>query len=262
MKRIIKILICFLLFLIPFHVQAGSDEYVRDDAGLLSADEVSALNSEAQKLSDQYDFALYIRTVNDESSYDDIYSYTENYYTQNNLGYENTSDGVLFLISMTSQGGSYDVYTPGNVSVKKISLDGVDIASDDAKTYLQAHDYEKACEAYLNSISSQLSYYEENGQAETRNDMQTHSDAFRYFLIFALPCIVAFIVVIVMLNKNRTKKKAYTAQQYITKNGVQMNTIQDIFLYRTEMREPLPQNDSGSGNFTSSSGGSHSGGHF
>lgn len=265
MKRIIKILICFLLLiLMPVRIHAGSDEYVKDDAGLLSQDEIQSLSEEAQQLSDQYGYGVYIRTVNDESSYDDIYTYTENYYTDNSLGYGETADGILFLIATSSQGGSYDIYIPGDVSEKMISIDGVGMISDHVKTYLQAHDYNKACESYLDNVSDQLSYYEENGTPQPYEEGSTESSGtLRYLLIFGLPLLVALIVVLVMLNMNRTKHKATTAKEYITKNGVHMNTIQDIFLYRTETRTPLPQNDnSSSSTFTSSSGGSHSGGHF
>lgn len=265
MKRIMKILICFLLLiLIPVQIHAGSDEYVKDDAGLLSQDEVTSLSQKAQELSDQYGYGVYIATVNDESSYDDIYTYTENYYTDNNLGYGDTSDGILFLIATSSQGGSYDIYIPGNVSEEMISIDGVGMASDHVKTSLQAHDYDKACENYLESVSDQLSYYAENGEPEPYEEESSESSGFlRYLLIFGLPLTIALIVVLVMVHMNHTKSKATTAKQYITKNGVHMNTIQDIFLYRTETRTPLPQNDnSSSSTHVSSSGGSHSGGHF
>ena len=267
MKRIIRILFCFLFisFFLPFqNIHAEDNTYVTDDAGLLPEDEVRSMNQKAEELSDQYGFGVYIHTVQDETSYDDIYSYTENYYTENSLGYNGTADGVLFLIAMSSQGGSYNIYSPGNVTEKKISTDGVSMADDALKPYLQAHDYNKACEAYLDSISSQLSYYEENGVAETYEDRSTEtSGTLRYLLMFGLPLTVALITVLVMLSLNKTKKKATTAEQYISENGVHMNTIQDIFLYRTETRTPLPQNNSSSSSgFTSSSGGSHSGGHF
>lgn len=267
MKHTIRILICFLLIclFLPFtRIHAGSDVYVSDDAGLFSTDEADSLNEEAQELSDEYGFGVYIRTIQDEDSYDDIYTYTENYYTDNGLGYGDTSDGVLFLIAMSSQGGSYDIYVPGDVTEEMISTDGVSIINDDVKTYLQAHDFDKAGEAYLDSASSLLSYYQENGVAETYdNEPEQSSGILRYLLMIGLPLLVALIVILVMLNMNRTKHKAVTAKQYVKKNGVHMNTIQDIFLYRTETRTPLPQNDSNrSSGFTSSSGGSHSGGHF
>lgn len=265
MKRITRIVICILsavwLTLLPIH--GDSTVYVQDDAGLLTQKDVEQLNAQAQQLSDTYKTGVYIRTVQDKSSYDDIYTYTENYYTENNLGYGDTSDGVLFLIAMSSEGGSYDVYFPGNASEKKISADGVNMAAEDAVPYLQDHEYREACDTYLNSISEQLSYYEENGKAEVYTE-ESHetSNTFRYILIFGLPAVIALVVILVMLSMNKTKHTATTAQQYIVKNGVHMNTIQDIFLYRTETREPLPKNDSSSSNFTSSSGGSHSGGHF
>ncbi len=265
MKKILKIIMYILpaLWISLLTIHAGSTVYVQDDAGLLSQEDVEQLTTEAQKLSDTYETGVYIRTVNDDSAYDDIYTYTENFYTDHDLGYGDTSDGVLFLIAISSQGNSYDIYFPGNASEKKISTDGVNMAAEDAVPYLRDHEFRDACDAYLNSISEQLSYYEENGTAMEYAEENTQSSgAFRYILIFGIPAIIAFIVILVMLSMNKTKHKAETARQYIVKNGVHMNTIQDIFLYRTETREPLPKNTSSSSNFTSSSGGSHSGGHF
>ena len=136
MKRMLHIITAFLLCLLtitPLSIHAGSDVYVSDTYGVLSQEEVNALNAKAQQISDEYQFGVYAHILYDDASYDDIWSYIEQYYADQDLGYENTSDGILFLITQSSQGGSYDIYIPALSNQSYFTIDGLEDIQDDAE---------------------------------------------------------------------------------------------------------------------------------
>lgn len=113
MKTIRNMILLIALFLlIPFiPIHASSDVYVEDTYGALSQEEVDELNAYAAQIADQYEFGVYARIIEDstEQSYDDMTNFIEKYYTDESLGYGNTDNGVLLLITQCSKGGSYQV---------------------------------------------------------------------------------------------------------------------------------------------------------
>lgn len=131
MKTIRNMILLIALFLlIPFTpIHASSDVYVEDTYGALSQEEVDELNAYAAQIADQYEFGVYARIIEDptEQSYDDMTNFIEKYYTDESLGYDNTDNGVLLLITQCSKGGSYQVYIPYCDKQSMFSLDGMDI---------------------------------------------------------------------------------------------------------------------------------------
>ena len=284
----------FLSF--PFiTVHAGSDVYVEDTYGVLSQDETEELNQLATEISDRYQFGVYARILYDEDSYDDINSYIEKYYAENDLGYGSTSDGILFLITQSSRGGSYDIYIPAVSRQDAFSISSLEDIQSESENYLYDHDYYSAIETYLNETEDKLSYYSSEGTPWGKNDdysydndETTWDDDYGYSeggtgvsgpdssshaacgLSFVIPAIVAGITVAIRRSHHRTKRIATNAGNYISSSGqLHLNTRSDIYLYSTETRTRIHQENnnhggmSSGGGFTSSSGGMHSGGgHF
>ena len=249
-------------------VHAGSDVYVEDTYGVLSQDETEELNQLATEISDRYQFGIYARILYDEDSYDDINSYIEKYYAENDLGYGSTSDGILFLITQSSRGGSYDIYIPAASRQDAFSISGLEDIQSESENYLYDHDYYSAIETYLSETENKLSYYSSEGTPWGENGPDSSHAA--WGLSFLIPAIVAGITVAIRRSHHRTKRIATNAGNYISSSGqLHLNTRSDIYLYSTETRTRIHQENnnhggmSSGGGFTSSSGGMHSGGgHF
>lgn len=276
MKKIIQIftITIALLYMSMTQIYASSDVYVEDTYGVLSQEEVQELQQRASEVSDKYQFGVYARIIEDdtEESYDNMDEFSERYYQQQNLGYGNTSDGVLLLITQCSQGGSYQVMIPPNSSMDMFTLDGMDAMDEKAITSLKKHDYYQAIYDYINEADSLMHYYEEHGEAYGTNYdydasyKPVDNTNIKYGCVFCIPLLFASLIVFVLQRKNKTKYTAITANQYVPKNGVHMRNARDMFLYRTVTRTPIPHDNGGSspgGSHFSSSGGMHSGGgHF
>ena len=277
MKRILHIFTALLLCslsITPLSIHAGSDVYISDTYGVLSQAEVDLLNAQAQQISDQYQFGVYAHILYDDASYDDIWGYIERYYAEQDLGYGNTSDGILFLITQSSQGGSYDIYIPAASNQSYFTIDGLEDIQDDAEEGLFEHDYYKAIDTFLDKTEEHLAYYNQHDypwSSATEGAVYYDAETGRSVSGFAvaagiiIPFVVACIVVAVNASKHRTKHTATDAAEYIPSYGqLQLTRHTDMYLYRTQSRTKIHREEShdGGGGF-SSSGGMHSGGgHF
>lgn len=264
-----KLLIILTLFLcIPFtQIHAGSDVYVEDTLDVLTYNDKQNLEVKAKEISDKYHFGVYAYFIYDDTgeSYDYMDSFIEEYYSDHDLGYGDTSDGVLLLITQTSQGNTYQVYVPGNADQSAFTLDGMNHLDDAAYSYLREHEYYDACDSYLDEVEELFEYYNEYGEAYGDNEAGFDSNDLSYAILFVLPPIIALIIVLIMKSKNKTSRVALEAHDYIPENGVNITNSRDFFLYRTTHRTPIhhdePHGDGGA--HFSSSGGMHSGGgHF
>ena len=277
MKRILHIFTALMLCslsITPLSIHAGSDVYISDTYGVLSQAEVDLLNAQAQQISDQYQFGVYAHILYDDASYDDIWGYIEQYYAEQDLGYGNTSDGILFLITQSSQGGSYDIYIPAASNQSYFTIDGLEDIQDDAEEGLFEHDYYKAIDTFLDKTEEHLAYYNQHDypwSCATEGAVYYDAETGRSVSGFAvaagiiIPFVVACIVVAVNASKHRTKHTATDAAEYIPSYGqLQLTRHTDMYLYRTQSRTKIhhEESDGGGGGF-SSSGGMHSGGgHF
>ena len=277
MKRILHIFTALLLCslsITPLSIHAGSDVYISDTYGVLSQAEVDLLNAQAQQISDQYQLGVYAHILYDDASYDDIWGYIERYYAEQDLGYGNTSDGILFLITQSSQGGSYDIYIPAASNQSYFTIDGLEDIQDDAEEGLFEHDYYKAIDTFLDKTEEHLAYYNQHDypwSSATEGAVYYDAETGRSVSGFAvaagiiIPFVVACIVVAVNASKHRTKHTATDAAEYIPSYGqLQLTRHTDMYLYRTQSRTKIHHEEShdGGGGF-SSSGGMHSGGgHF
>ena len=277
MKRILHIFTALLLCslsITPLSIHAGSDVYISDTYGVLSQAEVDLLNAQAQQISDQYQFGVYAHILYDDASYDDIWGYIERYYAEQDLGYGNTSDGILFLITQSSQGGSYDIYIPAASNQSYFTIDGLEDIQDDAEEGLFEHDYYKAIDTFLDKTEEHLAYYNQHDypwSSATEGAVYYDAETGRSVSGFAvaagiiIPFVGACIVVAVNASKHRTKHTATDAAEYIPSYGqLQLTRHTDMYLYRTQSRTKIHHEEShdGGGGF-SSSGGMHSGGgHF
>ena len=277
MKRILHIFTALMLCslsITPLSIHAGSDVYISDTYGVLSQAEVDQLNAQAQQISDQYQFGVYAHILYDDASYDDIWGYIEQYYAEQDLGYGNTSDGILFLITQSSQGGSYDIYIPAASNQSYFTIDGLEDIQDDAEEGLFEHDYYKAIDTFLDKTEEHLAYYNQHDypwSSATEGAVYYDAETGRSVSGFAvaagiiIPFVVACIVVAGNASKHRTKHTATDAAEYIPSYGqLQLTRHTDMYLYRTQSRTKIhhEESDGGGGGF-SSSGGMHSGGgHF
>ncbi len=113
MKKLQKILIAVMLCvlsIIPVH--ADNTEWVKDDAGVLTQEEIDALNSQIQTITDTSKVGIYIRLKPDMDGSASIEDYAETIYTGEDLGIGNDHDGLLLVMSFDQR--DYDLAAYGS----------------------------------------------------------------------------------------------------------------------------------------------------
>lgn len=248
MKKVVIVLILVLTLALPAYAASGM---IRDEAGILTAAEISDLEERAQVISQTYDCGVYIITMRDFAGAD-VYDYAVDVFDRNGLGYGDDREGVLLLLSMAQR--DYALVIHGECANTAIDENGQDRISesflDDFRDNRWADgfcDYLERCETYLSAAGSGQPIREGDG-----------GDLVKVVVILALSLLAAGITCGVFYSRMKTARPQTTAAPYISGDGLRLTTHQDIFTHRTESRRTI-ETESRS---NSGSGAHHSGGGF
>lgn len=261
MKKWILLAFALLLFTLP--ACAEGLPLVLDDAALLSADAVSTLTAEAQKLSDAYKMDVVIHTTRSLGG-KTAQDYAADYYDYTGYGQGEDHDGVLMMLSMEDR--DWYILTTGR-GINAITDYGIDTIGDDIVPYFSGGDYASGFARFLHDADVFLKQYETGKPYDVKNPVQLRTPMERatgiaiYLMIAAL--VIAGIVLLVMILGMKTARPQFNATQYVTDGSLDITRSQDIYLYRTQTRVKIEKPSSsggGSSTFTSSSGTSHGGG--
>ena len=212
--------------------------YVTDTAGIMTNDDRNALEEAARDIAEQYDFGVYIITVDsfrDHTDSYDVFDGATTLYRKYKLGIGEESKGILLLLSMNGRDFSLITYSDyGNFvfdtetreSMTSWFLDN--FAMDD--WFGGFADYLMLCEQVLAEGPAKL-------QGEVRGMVG---------IIFVLPLIVAFIVIFILGSKMKSVAKATRAEVY-AEGGLHVTNSNDLFINTTQTRRKRSSSSSGGG---------------
>lgn len=241
---------------------------VIDAAGLLSADELSALNNGADSISDKYRCDVLILTVNtlDGKSAE---QYADDYFDYNNLGYGSSSDGILLVVSMNER--DYHMTTAG-YAISAFTDAGLERLEGRFLDRLSRGSYYSAFSAYLSGCEELLEMaangtpYDVTPQGYEYTPRQ--KDAGDYLRSGGLAAVFGLLVSGIPMTKLKKEVKNVSeknqAADYVRPGSFNLSFNHDRFLYSNVTRSARPQQQrsgGGGGSTThhSSSGVSHGG---
>ena len=271
MKKLFSIaLIALLIAALAIPAFAEESEefyYVIDTVGLLSDSEFYALEERAEGISDRYQLAVRIVVVDNYTDYGrgGIWDVAETLWFDNELGYGDTGNGVMLLLSMDDRDydlrsfdDARDVLTDyGILQVEDEFLS--DLGSNN--WYLGFSHFLDAVEDIFESAANgevvdgyvDYDYYNGTSQTYTRKSGATPG---RLAAILGIPSAIAGIFCGTQSAKMKSVHKKHEASQYVEPNSMNLSIVQDIFTHTTETRRKI-ETQSGS----SSGGGFHSSSH-
>lgn len=225
---------------------------VYDLANIISSEDETSLYYEATKFISEYNMDLVLVTIDD--NFETTQEYADDFYDYNYFGLSDTYDGVLILIDMDNR--EFYISTTGE-AILMYNDYRIDSILDDMTPYMKSGDYSKAFSIAIKSISNfanngipdgnKSSYIDSNG-----NYVYVEHKKFPLTIFIIISIIVATIVLIIFINKNKLVRKQYTASSYIDENKKEIKNLGNIFLTTHTSRVRI--------NTDSSSGSSHSGG--
>ena len=250
-------------------IAGSATNLIRDYAGLLTDDQVQTLESKAESISSQYGCNVYVLTV-DSIGDMNRRDYAKQYYLENNLGYGDWRNGILFLVAMESRdyvtvtyGRNPDNSTDYGTGIYAFSDYGVSQMEDKVVPYLSSGDYNKAFTTYVDTCGSYLKQYVETGEPYDVGK-SGGSIVLKLLITILVPLLIAFIVCMIFRAQMKTAVAATQADSYIPSDGFNLTRQIDQYTHTTQTRRTIERDhSSGGGSSVDSSGfGGSSGGKF
>lgn len=244
---------------------------VVDEADLLLAEEITALENLSAELADQYDVHAVI-LVTDSLNGKSAQDYADDYY--DNGGY--LEDGVIFLLSMAerewyiSTCGSM-IYALTDYGIQQIGEGSVSYFSD-GLWYDGFHYFLTTLPTYLDALEAGtpidgFADYSGDYYHGDQEEVIYYEEEFTPWFALSLFCgiVVATITVLVMRLGMNSKRAQRCATAYLSDGSWNLTQNRDLFLYskvtKTRKQENTTTRTGGGSSVHRSSGGrSHGGG--
>ena len=254
-KITLSLLLALCLVLSLGGVALASSEmavpYVTDAAGLLTQDEVLALEAQAEQIAEDYGCAPYILVVENYRDYEDTYDVFEagmNLYERWGLGYGPEKNGLLLILSMAER--DYTLVTNGSVTHQAFTDYGQEALREQFLDNFHNDDWAGGFRDYLDGCAWLL----EQAKNGTPYDVGTAPKGFNP-LIVVIPLVLALAVCLVLTGQMKTAKRKTEAGDYMVQGGAEMRVVQDIFTHRTVTRQVIQSENKGGGGTTINSRG-------
>lgn len=269
MKRRIAIAGLVLLLtcmVFPMCFAQGTFPFITDKAGLLTAEEVRALEDRASEISTRYEMGVYIIALDDfqkYSNYRSISNAAMDIYDSYGLGLGEDKAGVTLMLSMAERDYNLDFY--GSRADYAFTEAGRDRMEERIVSFLRYGDYYGAFSAWLDLCDSYLLAAKDGnpvGQGEPSSaDWQEDSEGMGFLAV--IPGIVAAALTgAVLVAPMRTAGQKANANDYVVDGSLELTRRSDMFLRRSVTRRPRQNNSNsrpGGGGGVHYSGGGHSG---
>ena len=217
--------------------------YVTDAAGLLTQDEVLALEAQAEQIAEDYGCAPYILVVENYRDYEETYDIFEagmNLYERWELGYGPEKNGLLLILSMAER--DYALVTYGSVTHRAFTDYGQNALCEKFLDNFRNDDWAGGFRDYLDGCAWLL----ERAKNGTPYDVNTAPKGFNP-LILVIPLVLALVVCLVLTAQMKTAKRKTEAGDYMVQGGTEMRVVQDIFTHRTVTRQVIQSENKGGG---------------
>ena len=252
MKKLFVCLILCLSLCMGFALSASAESYnVSDAAGLLSYEQLAALDEQSKTVSEYYDCGVYIVIVDDYKSYvpGSIADFSEAVYKSYDLGYGEGRNGILLALSMAER--DYDLCAYGDWAHYAFTDYGKDKLSETFLDNFRNNDWFGGFNDYIaNSVS--LMELAKNGNPldtiiyEEVPEVPGWTPTELMLIIF-VPCLIALGVCSVYRAQMKTAKRQFFAMPYVDESRSHMRVNTDQFLSRNVVRTPIPRKDDDDG---------------
>lgn len=253
MKKLKYLLIVFLMFTFMNNINAFDTSLkVYDYAQILTQSEEAELKKAANLYIANHNMDMVLVTVKHHNKTNTM-NYADDFYDYNGFGIGSNYDGVLFVIDFTF--GYTDIWMSTTGKAISVYTDSrIDSILDEVAAKKNSGYYEM-----FNAFIEKSDYYAKQGIPTYSS---TYDDSPNLSMLLIIPFIVATIIIIILIAKNKMVKLATTAGAYLVKDSVVINKRSDRFVttHTTSVRINDSSSSGGSSTHRSSSGRSYGGG--
>lgn len=231
MKKFSLFLILLFTFIGIKNVYAFDNSIkVYDYAQELSSSEEDKLKEKTLEYIEKYNMDMVLVTVKHHEK-KDTKSYAEDFYDYNNFGLGSTNDGIIFVIDFTF--GYTDIYisTTGE-AIRMYDDSRINNMLDDIANKKDSG-YYKMFEVFIKDSSNYASMGIPSSNKNVvidSNGNPVYKKSIPWFLIIIIDSIITFIVMLILINKNKMIKKSVNANYYLNDNSLMINQKIDKFI--------------------------------
>lgn len=263
MKKIYSFIITALIvFMLAVPALAEfKNPAVTDNAGFLTEQQAETLENKLEIIRTAYEVDVAVYTE-DKMSGDSAEETADDIFDYNGYGDSITNSGVILYVSREPRNYHFSTYSTARGYFSDSRLEEIESA---ILPYLKKNDYYGAFTVYADYADKFLessansgedySYYENEDISDVSDSEYT---VFVLICALILPLIIAFIMMLIKQSKMKTAVKQNYADSYMTDGSIHLTQSNDIYLYSTVTKTPIPQSDD-SDSHTSSSGRTHGG---
>lgn len=269
MRKHIKFVACLLTLVICSAMLMGfaRNDKVYDEAGLLSSDEIRALQERCLKIAEEKELDIVIVTTDDaqgKSSRD----YADDFFDYNDFGYEKPmGTGIIYLIDMDNREGC--VSTSGD-AIDYFTDNRIYQITGNIQPYLANARYYESAEIFLNYVELFMGDLpdENAGYASDVGKKGFHVDFTEVMIYLFIAVIIGGVSVFIMVH-NAGGKVTVNSRTYLNPNTVKFKQKRDVYTHTTTTSRTISDDSNshsgggfsgGSSTHVSSSGNTHGGG--
>jgi uncharacterized protein len=250
-----KIFLSIFISIALFVNAVSAEEYLMDYANILSESEKIMLEEDLADISDLYNFGVYLVTFEDMAEYDygeyEIEEFAEDFYMENNLGHNESKDGLMLIMSMAGRDFDIMAYGAGNEAFTDY---GKDKLVDAFASAFREDEWFVGMSKYLDKVEYMLKWYERGhpydvGFFNPAAKLEGLPMNILRALIFAL--IIAYFSSKAAKKGLKTISQAVTAFAYMDSSDIELTRKEDKYIRTTS-----------SVRYISTSSGSSGGGHY
>ena len=226
----------------------ANNQYIFDDANLLTYDEYNVLNDYARQVSEYYGCAVHIFTTDDPSVNEyNIQTIAEEVYLRySDFGWGYGKDGFMLMLSMAER--DYCIIAYGDKGNYVLTDYGKDMMAEKILDNFRANDWYGGFSDYL-SYARYVLEEAENGHVVDvyyyNESVDVGVEAYGFAAIIGL--VFAFVVCFIYKNQMQTAVAAAHAKEYVVEDDIEMNIQQDVFKFTTTHRTRIQTNSGGGG---------------
>lgn len=228
----------FMLLLMSFGNKAfAAGEKVYDYGGLFSEEKKAEIQERATQLSEQSALDIIIMTINDTQGKTSMH-YAKDYYEQNQFGYAETADGILYLLNLQDQ--EVYIHTDGIASDIVPLMRAKEIANE-VEPFLEQENYDEVINIFLTEIENiqeveavaPMEYPDTENGRDTSDENLTPQRFYWYLII----SIAAGVFVVYQLVKHNEGRPTVTVDTYLEKGSFKLTRKVDQYYFTDVKRK-------------------------
>ena len=255
MKKIKFLLILLLIFVGINSVNAFDNTVkVYDYAMVLTTQEENNLKQKVNEYIDKFNMDMVLVTVKYHEK-DSTKEYAQDFYDYNKFGLNATYDGIIFVIDFNF--GYTDIYISRTGQAIRMYDDYRITSMLDNISLKKDNGYYSMFESFINDASKYASLGIPSSNLNTiinNNGDLVYEQIIPWGPISVTSIVVATIVLLIFIFKNRMVKKSINAGHYLNKDSIIINTRNERFI--TTHTSSVRINDSSSSGSSGRIGGS------